>query len=127
MRAVEALQEFAPSQGVPDKMVFGLALALEECGSNVVNHSLKQDATKTFCVKFGREGDAFVIELRDGGPEFDPTTALERRPQAEDDDLPGGWGIPLVRRYIDQIRYQRKTGENILRLTKRLVSATNAK
>jgi anti-sigma regulatory factor (Ser/Thr protein kinase) len=120
MRAVDALQAFASTQGVPEKTIFGLALALEECGSNVVNHGLKRDAKKTFHVRFGRERDAFVIELRDNGPEFDPTTTTPRKPQAEDDDLPGGWGIELVRRNVDEIQYQRAEGKNILRLVKKL-------
>ena len=50
----------------------------------------------------------------------------ERKPQADDDDLPGGWGIQLVRRHMDEIRYRREAGENILRLTKRLVPAAGA-
>lgn len=124
MRAVEAMQEFALAQAVPDKLIFGLALALEECGSNVVNHGLKRDAAKTFHVAFEHRGDTFVIELRDGGPEFDPTAAADRKPQAEDDDLPGGWGIQLVRRYLDEIHYRREAGQNILRLTKRLDKPT---
>jgi anti-sigma regulatory factor (Ser/Thr protein kinase) len=62
-----------------------------------------------------------VIELRDPGPEFDPTAAAERPPQADDDDQPGGWGIQLVRRYVDEIRYERVADENVLRLSKRLV------
>ena len=123
MRAVEALQEFAEAQGVPEKTVFGLALALEECGSNIVNHALQRDAQKTFHVAFEHTGDSFVIELRDGGPEFDPTAAISPKPQAEDDDQPGGWGIQLVRRNMDEIRYRREAGRNMLRLTKRLVSA----
>ena len=120
MRAVETMQACALEQGVPEKMIFGLALALEECGSNVVNHALQRDATKTFRVAFQREGDSFVIELRDQGPAFDPTAAAPRKPRADDDDLPGGWGIELVRRYIDEIRYLREAGENVLRLTKNL-------
>src|SRR5262249_23639463 len=56
----------------------------------------------------------------DRGPEFDPTAAADGKPQAEDADLPGGWGIQLIRRYTDEIRYTRAAGENILRLTKRL-------
>jgi anti-sigma regulatory factor (Ser/Thr protein kinase) len=47
MRAVEALQEFSRSQGVPEKTIFGLALALEECGSNVINHALQRDARQS--------------------------------------------------------------------------------
>jgi anti-sigma regulatory factor (Ser/Thr protein kinase) len=118
MRAVETLQEFARTQGLPEQATFGLALALEECGSNIVNHALQRDAQKQFKVVIERTEDEFVIELHDRGPEFDPTDAEARRPQAEDDDLPGGWGIQLVRRHMDEINYRREAGENILRLTK---------
>lgn len=126
MRAVEALQEFARAQGVPEKAIFGLALALEECGSNIVNHTLQRDARQSFTVSFDRSGDTFDLELRDRGPAFDPTAAPERRPQAEHEDEPGGWGIQLVRRYTDEIHYRREAGENILRLHKRLVSQSGA-
>ena len=127
MRAVEALQEFAPANGVPEKDVFGLALALEECGSNIVNHALQRDAQQTFHVTLEQQGGAFTLELRDRGPAFDPTAAAPRKPQAEDDDPLGGWGIELVRRYIDEIRYTRVGDENILRLTKRLGGAPEPK
>jgi anti-sigma regulatory factor (Ser/Thr protein kinase) len=123
MRGVEALQEFALAQGIPEKAIFGLALALEECGSNIVNHTFKSDMQKKFQVVIERTGDSFVIELRDDGPAFDPTTVTTRKLQAEDDDLPGGWGLELVRRNMDEIRYKREAGKNVLRLIKRLVSA----
>jgi phosphoserine phosphatase RsbU/P len=126
MHGVEALQQFAAAQRVPESVVFGLALALEECGSNIVNHSLQRDARRTFQVVIERTRDSFVVELRDDGPEFDPTAATSsaaRTPHAEDDDLPGGWGIELVRRHMDEIHYRREAATNVLRLTKRLVSA----
>jgi len=127
MRAVETLQQFAQETDVAEKAIFGLSLALEECGSNVVNHSLQRDAQQKFQVTFEHHRDAFVIELRDRGPEFDPTASNDRPLQAEDDALPGGWGIQLVRRYIDDIRYTRAGDENILRLTKRLGAAPEPK
>jgi len=120
MRAVETLQEFAQARGVPEKTIFGLALALEECGSNIVNHALQRDVRQTFQVGMEHTGDAFVIELRDRGPTFDPTAAARPKPQERDDDLSGGWGIHHVRRYTDEIRYVREGGENVLRLTKRI-------
>lgn len=126
MRAVETMQEFAKAQGVPEKLIFGLALALEECGSNIVNHALQRDAQQQFQIFIEHTDGSLVIELRDRGPEFDPTTAAERKPPAED-DLPGGWGIQLVRRYVDEIQYRRDAGENILRLTKRLGGTAGAK
>jgi sigma-B regulation protein RsbU (phosphoserine phosphatase) len=122
MRGVEGLQDFAAAQRVPDKAVFALALALEECSSNIVNHALKRDPRKTFEVAFARTGDSFVIELFDDGPAFDPTADAPLKSQAEDEDAPGGWGLELVRRTMDDIRYRREGGRNVLRLIKRLAS-----
>ena len=118
MRGVEALQQLA--QGLPEKTIFGLSLALEESCCNIVNHALQRDPTKTFQVALERTAQSFVIELRDPGPEFDPNSVTAREPQAQDNDLPGGWGVQLVRRHVDDIRYQRQNGENVLRLTSRL-------
>ena len=73
-----------------------------------------------------RSGDSFLLELRDDGPAFDPTRAAPKKPQAEDDDLPGGWGIELVRRQMDEVTYRREGERNVLRLRKQLVSATPA-
>jgi sigma-B regulation protein RsbU (phosphoserine phosphatase) len=120
MRGVEAWQQFATLHHASDKAIFGFALALEECGSNIVNHALKRDAERTFQVVLERRDDSFVIELRDDGPQFDPTDVAPGRPHAEDDDVTGGWGIELVRRHVDEIRYRREGGENVLRLTKRI-------
>jgi anti-sigma regulatory factor (Ser/Thr protein kinase) len=121
MRAVEALQEFGQVRQVPDKQLFGLALALEECASNIVNHAYQRDARQTFRVTLEHTGSAVVIELRDRGQEFDPTQAPVPEKEADGEDRPaGGWGIQLVRRYMDEIRYAREAGENVLRLTKRL-------
>jgi serine/threonine-protein kinase RsbW len=125
MRAVDALQAFGRSRHVPAKALFGLALALEECGSNIVNHALRRDARQKFQVSLNHTGTAVNIELRDRGPAFDPTQALARAESAEADDRPpGGWGIQLVRRYVDEIRYRREADENILLLVKRLVQPT---
>lgn len=119
MRAVEAFEEFARTQSVPEKIIYQLQLALEECASNIVDHALQRDAQQKFHVTFGRAGGELFIELRDKGPEFDPTARVESE-KARDEDAIGGWGIQLVRRSVDDIRYQRKDGENVLRLCKRL-------
>jgi anti-sigma regulatory factor (Ser/Thr protein kinase) len=120
MRAVETLRDFARAQCLSDKTAFDLALALEECASNIVNHAFKRDASQKFSVTIDRNGSAIFIELRDRGPRFDPTK-VECKPPATEDDPPGGWGIELVRHYIDELRYKREGEENVLRLTKRLM------
>ena len=119
MHAVEALQKFGRANRVPDKPLFGLALALEECGSNIVSHALRGDPCQSFQVVLRCVGTALTIELRDSGPEFDPTRFVVEQ-QSEHHSRPaGGWGIYLVRRYVDEIRYARQGDQNVLSLTKR--------
>jgi sigma-B regulation protein RsbU (phosphoserine phosphatase) len=121
MLAVQRLQEFGQLRQVPEKILFGLTLALEECASNIVNHALRRDPRQGFRVTFGHTGRLLSIELRDRGPEFDPTQAPVSEKAFDDDDRPpGGWGIQLVRRYTDELRYAREADENVLRLIKRL-------
>jgi anti-anti-sigma factor len=120
MRAVDAVQQLGRERQVPEKMLFGLALALEECGSNIVNYALGRDARRTFLVTLECTGSAIVIELRDPGPEFDPTQAsLMGKEESGEDNPPGGWGIKLARSYTDEMLYTRTGGENVLRLIKR--------
>jgi serine/threonine-protein kinase RsbW len=119
MRAVGALQEFARHLNLGEKDIFGLALSLEECGSNIVDHAYHRDARQRFQVSFEAEGNTLMIELRDHGPEFDPTRAPVRPPAGDEEDRPpGGWGLQLVRHYMDEIQYRREPGENVLRLIK---------
>jgi len=118
MRAVEALKDFGGKNGWSEAELFPLTLALEECGSNIVNHALQRDSKKTFAVSIKRSGQSVTLELRDGGPAFDPTGAPEKPLQADDDEPPGGWGIQLVRRNVDKVSYARQDGQNVLTLTK---------
>jgi sigma-B regulation protein RsbU (phosphoserine phosphatase) len=128
MRAVEALRRFGEAKRVPENTLFGLTLALEECGSNIVNHALQHDARQKFQVALEHTGGEVTIELRDHGPEFDPTRVGPFEPAAgENEPQHGGWGIQLVRRYMDEVRYRRENGENVLRLTKRLVPTNSQK
>jgi sigma-B regulation protein RsbU (phosphoserine phosphatase) len=117
MRAVEALQAFCAAQEIPEPARFPLALALEECASNVVRHALGGAPDARFQVTLSRSADAVELELRDRGPPFDPTAAAP--PAGDPEDQHGGWGLALVRRSV-HLAYRREGDENVLRLTRRL-------
>jgi anti-sigma regulatory factor (Ser/Thr protein kinase) len=124
MRAVYALRSFGREHGIEEKALFGPALALEECGANIVHYACRDRASERFRVSFAYGAGALSIELRDQGPAFDPTSAAARSLVGPDGDRPsGGWGIHLVRQYMDEIRYAREGGENVLRMSKRLQSS----
>ena len=120
MRAVEVLCGIGREHGIAEQEMFGLVLALEECCSNVVNHAFQRDHRQTFRVAIEYANGEMHIELRDRGPGFNPTCATVPIPHTSDEErAPGGWGLELVRRHVDGIRYQRDGDENVLRLTKR--------
>jgi len=119
MRGVEQLQAFGREQQVEEKALFGLALALEECSANIVHYACHDQPHEQFRVTFEHCADTLAIELRDHGPAFDPTSAVARD-LASTDHPPGGWGIHLVRHYMDEIRYAREGDENVLRMIKRI-------
>ena len=116
MRSVEELEKFGRNHGIAEKDLFAARLALEECGSNIVNYALRRNERLTFTVTIQLIGSNLTLELRDSGPEFDPTDFRKIEPR--DDDTVGGWGLELVRRSMDEFHYRREGSENILMLTK---------
>lgn len=128
MRAVETLQQTAAGWRLGERETFALALALEECASNIVNHGLERDGGRSFHLRIHRAADRVTLELRDGGPAFDPTQVAARQPGPEDAHrAPGGWGVQLVRHYMDDITYRREDGENVLRLVRKTGARSTAK
>jgi sigma-B regulation protein RsbU (phosphoserine phosphatase) len=121
MRGVEALRAFCLGRLIPEPVVFPLTLALEECASNVVNHALQRDAGRAFRATFWCADGALHVELRDSGPEFDPTgpPGAAGAPDDRGDEV-GGWGLQLARRSVDQMWYRREGSENVLRLAKQV-------
>lgn len=121
MHAVGRLQAFGREQGMDEKTLFGLAVALEEFASNIVNHAYAGQPHEQFEVAFACSSDALTIELRDRGPAFDPTSAEAPRADAgEELRGEGGWGILMARHYLDQMTYAREGDQNVLSLCKRL-------
>ncbi len=122
MQAVGRLQAFGREQGIDEKTLFGLAVALEEFASNIVNHAYARRQHEQFEVTLACTLDALTIELRDSGPAFDPTAVETPRADAgEELRGEGGWGIHMARHYLDEMAYAREGDQNVLRLGKRLV------
>ena len=121
MHAVGRLQAFGREQGVDEKTLFGLAVALEEFASNIVNHAYAGQPHEQFEVAFAWSAAALSIELRDQGPAFDPTAVDAPRAVAgEELRGEGGWGIHMARHYLDQMTYTREGSQNVLLLGKQL-------
>ena len=121
MRSVAQLEAFGREHRIDERTLHGLAVALEECASNIVRHAGLDDASECIEVELERSDEGVAIELRDPGPAFDPTAAGSRDCAPEDAlSAEGGMGLELLRHYADEISYRRIDGGNVLRLSKRL-------
>jgi anti-sigma regulatory factor (Ser/Thr protein kinase) len=103
-------------EGVAGRALFGAQLVVEELVSNVVRHGYRGDARQHVDVSLRMDEDRLELEIVDRAPAYDPltksplpdtTSTLERRAL-------GGLGVHLAKRYTDELRYERKDGQNRL-------------
>jgi anti-sigma regulatory factor (Ser/Thr protein kinase) len=119
--AVLALAEAAALEaGAGSEGVFELKLALEEAFTNVVRHGYG-GGPGPVSVRIVSDGRAIVVRLEDRAVPFDPTALPE--PDLDvplEERLPGGLGVHLMRRSVDEVQHRATDGGNILTLMKRL-------
>jgi serine/threonine-protein kinase RsbW len=123
-RANDVLHDFWTRHQLPEDLEFPVALSLEEVLSNVIRHgsSPGEDAQIQIRYSFLADHPGWVeIEVSDQARPFDPlsvpppdiTAPLEERSI-------GGLGVFLVRKMMDEVRYQHSNGRNHLLFRKNL-------
>jgi len=116
------IAKFAARQGLGTDDTARLAIVLDELLSNVMKHG-GQDRSRpgTAEIALGLDGTRLTIEFVDSGPPFDPfvqptpdlALPLEERPV-------GGLGIHILRSLVEEARYQRLDGCNVIQLTRQV-------
>lgn len=115
---LEAIEAWLEGDGVPQALVARLMVAFDEVISNIQNHGGVQGRTPRIDVRIGVNGRSVEAEIRDDGIAFDPL-ALPRPDTSlsvEQRNI-GGLGIHLVRELMDDVRYERCDGANLLRFS----------
>lgn len=105
----------------PD-MIFNLTLVLEEAVVNVINYAYPKEDHESIYLSAKMQDGSIIFVLSDSGKEFDPTMAPEADVtlSAEDRQI-GGLGIFLIRQIMNEVRYERIDGKNVLTLEKKLM------
>lgn len=93
-----------------------IQVVVQEACTNVIRHAHKGDASKRLVVEILRRDDALEILVRDTGPAF----VLETRKRDTEDELSeGGYGITIMRSWMDEVSLTRDGAENLLRMVRR--------
>lgn len=104
--------------GVSEKAAQEVELAVDEAVTNIILHGY-QGAGGRIALTCRREEGDVVVEIRDAAPPFDPTTTPPPDLEGDADERQiGGLGIHLMREMTDAVLYERRGGENVLRLVK---------
>ncbi|MBN1345576.1 MAG: ATP-binding protein [Phycisphaerae bacterium] len=120
-RLADVVAAFGARNGLPERDVHAIHLALEEVVTNVISYGYEDDERHDISVSLCVEGDGIVLEVRDDGRAFDPTRVPDpdvERPLAERPI--GGLGLFLVRKSMDSVEYRRERDENVLSMTRSL-------
>ena len=123
---ITRLYEFIENMGndfslSPD-IVFNLNLVLEEAVVNIINYAYPKEEHQYIYLSASMKDGSIVLVLTDTGKEFDPTAAPEAdiTLSAEDRQI-GGLGIFLIRQIMNEVKYERIEGKNVLTLEKKIV------
>lgn len=116
--------------GMDKGLASSLRLAVEEAVVNVMNYAYPQETTGMVTVEADVQSTAMddsdenqylCIKVVDNGVAFDPTETASADTTLSAEERPiGGLGIFLVRELMDTINYERKDGQNILTLRKKI-------
>ena len=122
---ISKLNEFVEEIGnefslTPD-VVFNVNLVLEEAIVNVINYAYPKEKHESIYLSAQLHEGSIVFVLTDTGMQFDPTKAPEADITLSLEDRPiGGLGIFLIRQIMNEVKYDRIDGKNILTLEKKL-------
>jgi len=116
---LDHIREIAQNAQLVEAQISRLELAVEETLVNVFSYAYDEQTRAdgaVFCEVTIR-ADGLTVEIIDHGPPFDPlarpdpdtTLELEQR-------QPGGLGILLIKTLVDEARYRREDGRNVLSL-----------
>lgn len=113
------IREIAQNAGLAEVKISRLELAVEEALVNVFNHAYDEQTRAdgaVFCEVTIR-ADGLTVEIIDHGPPFDPLALPDPDTALEiDQRQPGGLGILLIKTLVDEVRYRREGGRNVLTL-----------
>ena len=115
------IENLGEELGLSPDMVFSLNLVLEEAVSNVILYAYSKEEQQEIVLTADKSDKNLTFVLTDAGKEFDPTQVPDADVtlSAEERQI-GGLGIFLVRQIMNEVKYQRVDGKNVLTLVKQV-------
>ena len=120
-RLATFIEEVGEAFALTPDVVLNLNLVIEEAVVNIINYAYPKEQHESIYLSAHLHDDSIVFVLTDTGKEFDPTLAPDAdiTLSAEEREI-GGLGIFLIRQIMNEVKYERIDGKNVLTLGKKL-------
>ena len=112
---IQSISGFAKEQGFSEKRIGEIELIAEEALVNIFSYAYpdKDGDVEINCT--AGTGDSIKIKIVDSGVSFDMLSLSDPDVNADIEDRPiGGLGIFLIRKFVNEVKYRRENGKNIL-------------
>jgi serine/threonine-protein kinase RsbW len=116
-KLIEVLSDCTKAEGFGQEKISKIELAAEEALVNIFRYAYPEAAgdVELICRS---EIEYFAIEIIDSGIPFDATAMpAPEVTEGNHEREPGGLGIFLMKKMMDEVRYRREKARNILTLT----------
>ena len=117
----EFVGDIARAGGFGDKDIYNIQLAADEAASNIIEHAYEGVNDGLLELSCGVHGNTITSILVDHGESFDPSEIPMPDLKADLSERKiGGLGIFLMRKLMDEVRYEVQPNKNnVLTMTKR--------
>ena len=118
------LEPICEGEGRTPKMMAQMMLVCEEVFINICHYGFPDGQPRLpvdIEAAVDERAGCLHLVFSDQGIAYDPLSHNAKKVDPTDEQRKGGLGILLMRKYMDNLRYTRADGRNILRMTKRFV------
>jgi serine/threonine-protein kinase RsbW len=115
------VKAMAQKAGLDEQAMYDVELAVDEAASNIIEHAYGGEGRGDIQCACDIQDNCLVITFEDTGKPFNPQQVPEpeiHTPLMERSS--GGAGLYLMKKIMDEVRFEFKQGGNILTLVKRL-------
>jgi anti-sigma regulatory factor (Ser/Thr protein kinase) len=113
------LNEFGQAAGLTEACITDVNICLDELFTNIVSYGFEDDLEHIIQVTMNLDNQVLTLSIEDDGIPFNPLEKKDPEVPADLIDVRiGGLGIHIVKKLMDDIRYQRKQGKNKLTMKK---------
>jgi serine/threonine-protein kinase RsbW len=118
---VAAVEAFADGEGLDEVVRQAAELSVDELLTNTISYGYPDAEEHNISLELNVDGDVLRLVISDDAIAFNPFEQKGPNPNLSiDEQKSGGFGIHLVKEFMDDYAYQRLAGRNVVTLVKTL-------